>query len=114
MKELSLSVLYMPEDPEKIMINSTDVNRPGLELNRFYDYYDTSRILIFGNAETAFLNSLSTENRRQVLDELFSKHPPAAIIARSLQPTPEMLAADPAMYDELRRPIMLLVRAEKR
>ena len=45
MKELSLSVLYMPEDPEKIMINSTDVNRPGLELNRFYDYYDTSRIL---------------------------------------------------------------------
>ena len=93
MKELSLSVLYMPEDPEKIMINSTDVNRPGLELNRFYDYYDTSRILIFGNAETAFLNSLSTQDRRQVLDELFSKHPPAAIIARSLQPTPEMLAA---------------------
>ena len=28
-----------------------------------------------------------------MLDELFSKHPPAAIIARSLQPTPEMLAA---------------------
>ena len=30
------------------------------------------------------------------------------------RPSPEMLAADPAMYDELRRPIMLLVRAEKR
>ena len=58
MKELALSDLYMPEDPEKIMICSMDVNRPGLELNRFYDYYDTTRILIFGNAETAFLNSL--------------------------------------------------------
>ena len=35
MKELSLSVLYMPEDPEKIMICSMDVNRPGLELTLF-------------------------------------------------------------------------------
>ena len=93
MKELGLSVLFMPEDPEKIMICSMDVNRPGLELNRFYDYYDTTRILIFGNAETAFLNSLSTEERREVLDALFSKHPPAAIIARNIQPTPEMLEA---------------------
>ena len=93
MKELSLSVLYIPVDPEKIMICSMDVNRPGLELNRFYDYYDTTRKLIFGNAERAFLNSLSTEERREVLDALFSKHPPAAIIARNLQPTPEMLEA---------------------
>ena len=61
MKELGLSVLFMPEDPEKIMICSMDVNRPGSKLNRFYDYFDTTRILIFGNAETAFLNSLSTE-----------------------------------------------------
>ena len=30
------------------------------------------------------------------------------------RPSPELLAADPAMYDELRRPMMLLVRAEKR
>ena len=93
MKELALSDLYMPEDPEKIMICSMDVNRPGLELNRFYDYYDTTRILIFGNAETAFLNSLTAEKRRDVLDALFSKHPPAAIIARSIAPTPEMLEA---------------------
>ena len=30
------------------------------------------------------------------------------------RPSPEMLAADGAMHDELRRPMMLLVRAEKR
>ena len=93
MKEVGLSVLYMPEDPEKIMICSMDVNRPGLELNRFYDYYDTTRILIFGNAETAFLNALSTGERKEVLDAVFSKHPPAAIIARNLKPTDEMLEA---------------------
>ena len=92
-KELSLDEIYMPGNPEEIMISSPDVNRQGLELNRFYDYYDRSRIIIFGNAETAFLNSISAEARAQVLNEIFSKKPPAAIIARNIKPMPELLAA---------------------
>ena len=91
--ELSLEAIHMPGDPEKIMISSTDVNRPGLELNRFYDYYDRSRIMIFGNAETAFLNSISGEERAKVLNEIFSKKPPAAIVARNIEPLPELLDA---------------------
>ena len=85
MQELSLDVINMCGDPDKIMISSMDVNRPGLELNRFFDYYDTSRIVIFGNAETAFLDSLEPAERAKVLDELFSQKPPAAIIARGLK-----------------------------
>ena len=93
MQELSLDVINMCGDPDKIMISSMDVNRPGLELNRFFDYYDTSRIVIFGNAETAFLDSLEPAERAKVLDELFSQKPPAAIIARGLKPAPELLEA---------------------
>lgn len=92
-KELSLDIIDMPSDPDKLMVESTDVNRPGLELNRFYDYYDKSRIIIFGNAETAFLNSITSEERHKVLNEIFSKKPPAAIIARSIPPMPELLEA---------------------
>lgn len=92
-KQLSLDVISMPEDPEKILISSTDVNRPGLELNGFYDYYDSKRIMIFGNAETAFLNSIDSAKRTRVLNEIFSKKPPAAIIARGLQPDEELLDA---------------------
>ena len=92
-KELSLETIYMPSDPEKILITSTDVNRPGLELNGFYDYYDTSRIIVFGNAETAFLSDSPVENRKKVLDEIFSKQPPAVIIARKLDPVPELMEA---------------------
>ncbi len=92
-KELSLNVISMPGDPGKILISSTDVNRPGLELNGFFDYYDPKRIMIFGNAETAFLNSVGPEQRMRVLDAIFSKKPPAAIIARNLKPVPEMLEA---------------------
>lgn len=93
MKELSLKPIYMPEDPESVLISSMDVNRPGLELNRFYDYYDTSRILIFGNAETAFLRSRDPEDRFEILEAIFSKHPPAAIIDRGIQPSEELLTA---------------------
>lgn len=92
-RQLSLNVISMPGDPDKIQIASTDVNRPGLELNGFYDYYDPKRIMIFGNAEAAFLNSIDTARRMRVLDEIFSKKPPAAIIARGLQPVPELLDA---------------------
>lgn len=93
MKEFSFNEIVMPCDPEKIEISSMDVNRPGLELTGFYDYYDTSRILIFGNAENAYLKSIPNERRETVLNEIFSQKPPAAIIARSLEPLPEMLKA---------------------
>lgn len=93
MKELSLNVINMPCKPDDIQISSMDVNRPGLELNGFYDYYDTSRIVIFGNAESAFLNSISSQKREIVLSAIFSQKPPAAIIARGLKPVPELLEA---------------------
>lgn len=91
--ELALETIYMPGDAGKILISSTDVNRPGLELNGFYDYYDTRRIIIFGNAEASFLRSISSEKRSMVLNEIFSQKPPAAIIARSIEPMPELLNA---------------------
>lgn len=92
-KEMSLDVISMPCNADDILISSMDVNRPGLELNGFYDYYDTSRIVIFGNAETAFLNSISPKKREIVLGAMFSQKPPAAIIARGLKPVPELLEA---------------------
>ena len=90
-KELSLETVYMPTSPEKIFITSKDVNRPGLELTGFYDYYDPTRIMIFGNTETAYLHTQSVEERVRVLDAIFSKTPPAVIIARKLEPPPELL-----------------------
>lgn len=83
----------MPGNPDEMLVTSPDVNRPGLELNRFYDYYDNSRIMIFGNAETAFLKSITSQERLKVLSEIFSKKPPAVIVARNIEPMPELLEA---------------------
>ena len=93
MKELALETINMPRDPDSILISSRDVSRPGLELNGFLDYYDNSRILIIGNTETAFLESLSVEKRVEGLDRLLSQKPPAIILARALEPLPELRRA---------------------
>ena len=58
-QELSLETAYMPEDPEKILISSRDINRPGLELTGFLDFFDKTRIIILGNTESAYLGQLA-------------------------------------------------------
>lgn len=87
--EMSLETLFMPSDPDLILVTSTQVNRPGVELAGFFDFYDDSRILVAGNTEFAYLSSLS--DRRWVLDELFSHKTPAFVVCRGYDPLPEML-----------------------
>ncbi len=80
--DLALETLYMPE--EDVLIQSRDVNRPGIELNGFYDYFDNLRINVIGMGEISMLEHFSPEERYEVLDRFFSKKPPAVIISRNL------------------------------
>lgn len=93
MKELSLDVLYMPSEPENILVSSMDVNRPGLELTGFFEYYDNTRILVIGNTETAFLSNVKPKERYKAISALLSHKPPAVIIARGLTPSDELMQA---------------------
>ena len=53
--EKGLKVEYTPDDPKRIMISSSDVNRPGLALAGFFEHFDPKRIQIIGNAEAMFI-----------------------------------------------------------
>lgn len=92
-KELALVSAYMPTSPDEVLISSMNVNRPGLELNGFFDYFDKNRILVMGNAEIAFLQGFTADERQISLNTLLSKKPPAVIVARGLEPIPELLEA---------------------
>lgn len=86
-KESQLEPLYMPKDPEEIDIVSMDIDRPGLELTGYMDFFDENRVIIFGLTEYSYLGQFDDETQYEMIDRLFSKHPPAIIIARSLQPS---------------------------
>ncbi len=85
-KELSLEVLYMPDNSEDLKVSSRDVSRPGLEFIGFFEYYDNKRILAIGSTEHEFLRRFTEEKRRKAVEGLISKRPPAIIIARNLEP----------------------------
>ena len=92
-EKVSMDVVYTPQDLENISVEIAEVNRPGLFLAGYYDYFDKLRLQIMGLAEMNFLAGLPEEKRRERLDQLFRQQPPAVIVGRSeeLEPFPEML-----------------------
>ena len=92
-KELGLRELHLPKSADEIFIRSRDVNRPGLELNGFCDYFDPARITILGRSEMAMLNAWGEERKAQAVESFFSLRPPTVIVARGIQPCPTMLEA---------------------
>jgi HPr kinase/phosphorylase len=91
--EVNLEVTWAPEDIGSIRVESAEVNRPGLFLAGYYDYFDASRLQTCGLAEMNYLSQFDAAQRRMALDKLFSLKPPAVIVSRSqeLTPFPEML-----------------------
>ena len=83
--ELSLETLYLPSKAEDIMIKSTEINRPGIQLAGFYGYFDNSRIQIIGKTEEGYLEELTLEEQQSRYATFLSQKPPAIIIARNLE-----------------------------
>lgn len=92
-KELALQEFHMPRSADEILISSRDVNRPGLELNGFCDYFDPKRITILGRSEMALLNGMTEEKKDEAIQHFFSLRPPAVIIARGIEPFEAMSQA---------------------
>ena len=93
MKELGLETVYLPGNPEELEVSCCDVNRPGLALSGYYDYFDSDRIQVLGKSEYGFLEDLAPELRSKRLDELAVHKPPAIVVSRSLEIFPELQAS---------------------
>ena len=90
-EELKLEQLYMPRPAEEVLISENEVNRPGLQLMNFYEYFNPERIQILGKTEFAYLASIGEEKRTDIIAKLFSTKIPALIITRELECFPELL-----------------------
>ena len=89
--ENGLKVLYTPEDPSKIMIASSDVNRPGLVLAGFFEHFDPKRIEIIGNAESMYIKQMPEELRRERLTDFFKHHPIAVVVTHGNEVDPILI-----------------------
>jgi HPr kinase/phosphorylase len=89
--EFSLEKLYLPDDPDKIYIHLTEVNRPGLQLAGFFDHFEPQRMQIIGKVEYKFLQSLSEEKRRISIMQFLETKPIVVIFTSFLEVFPEFI-----------------------
>ncbi|MEG1932058.1 MAG: HPr kinase/phosphorylase, partial [Pygmaiobacter sp.] len=89
--ELKMEVIYTPIPIEEVMVTNADVNRPGLMLAGFYEYFDPSRLQILGKVEMSFLDGLDKQDRNQRLHTFIATKPTAIVLSRDLTAYPEMM-----------------------
>ena len=91
MHEFNLEALHTSDDIDKIIIDSDDINRPGLQLAGYFDHFDAGNLQIIGRTESAFLQNFTEDKRRDAFENLFKRGIPALILSRSMEPFPECL-----------------------
>ncbi len=84
-KELALETVYLPCEAEMIKISNNDINRPGMQLGGYYEFFDNTRIQIVGKAEESYIKQFEGEKYSELVDTFFSKKPAAVIISRNLE-----------------------------
>ena len=74
----------------EMFLTTVNVNRPGLLLAGFEDYFGEKRIQVMGNAEYYYLHSCTKEERYKKLESLFERKIPCVILSKSIEPFEEL------------------------
>ena len=95
-------------------IASPHIQKTGLALAGFDAYLQPARILVFGESEIRYLESLDATSRMNVLAAAFSHDIPCVLITGGWDPPVELLAASDRYHVPLlRTPVMTPVSIAK-
>lgn len=83
--ELKLEAIHIPEGQDTMMITSSDINRPGLQLAGYFSYFSEERIQVLGRAEMHFLERMDETQRNNRLEKLSQYGFPCIIISRNME-----------------------------
>ena len=76
---------------DDVYVDSTEVNRPALQLAGYYDYFDEHRIQVIGKVEFSYLETMPEEYVMQAYERLFRHHIPCVIFTRGYEVAPEIV-----------------------
>ena len=83
-KSLELDVICRGKG-KRLSIEDSDINRPGLQLAGFWDYFPCERPQVLGKVEMTYLEQLDAQVRAERLERFASYDPPCVIICRSIR-----------------------------
>ena len=89
-KALELEVL-VEGNSKQLPIETSDLNRPGLQFTGFWDYFAYERPQVLGKVEMTYLDMLDEKTRYERLSRFYSFDLPCVIISRNIEVFPEML-----------------------
>lgn len=89
--DLNLEVLVEGNKKQTVSVN--DINRPGLQIAGFYNYFAPERVQVIGKAEWSFLEDMQKEVRKKRLSKYFTFEMNCIIISRGLEPHKELIEA---------------------
>lgn len=82
----------------KMSLCTVNVNRPGLLLAGFEDYFGDKRVQVIGNAESYYIDSCTEEEKERKLNAFFSRKIPCVIMTSENSPR-EITKKVAAKYD---------------
>jgi len=89
-KEFKLEPVCVFEKYEKTKIVTNEVNRPGLQIAGFFEYFSNDRIQIMGRVEFSYLNDMTSAEKEEAFERLFAKKIPCIIVTRNIDIPAEM------------------------
>jgi len=91
-------------------IREPTINRPGLALSGFYNYFAEKRIQVLGAAEQSYLESLSRRQRIQRFRRLCMEKIPCLVASRGAHVDPDLLAVAEELQIAVFRTPMVTMR----
>lgn len=90
-KDFEMEVLVEGDKNKEVHVN--DINRPGLQLSGFYNYFAPERIQVIGKAEWSFLDDMGEDLRKKRIKKYVNFNLNCIVITRDLEPHEELVKA---------------------
>ena len=88
-QEFALIPVYSPDGYEERLVMNDDLNRSGLQLAGFFDFFDPTRIQLIGKVEASYIDHLTSDERLNIFEKLFEQNVPCLIYTRYIDPDDE-------------------------
>ena len=82
-KKIKLKIVYDPQTT--LVISTPNVNRVGLQLTGYFEYFANERVQVIGPSEVHFLDTLTQEEKQRVVGNFFKNSFPCIIFSRDLK-----------------------------
>ncbi|MEE1227816.1 MAG: HPr(Ser) kinase/phosphatase [Lachnospiraceae bacterium] len=90
-KKMKLKNLLPDIDTDDIDINHSALNRIALQLAGFFDHFDSDRVQVIGNVESAYVAQFDEDHMRPILEKICDYKIPCIVFCRNIEPSDLLL-----------------------